>query len=258
MTHRYRRSGTGPEVIGIVLIVVGGLFLLQNVGLFRLAWGAFWPLLVVVVGVVILVSALRPRTAAPSTVTVPVDGADRLELALRFGAGRVRVAGDAPTGTLVAAHSLDDDVASTVQRDGSLARVRLSREVGDWFPLSWSRPGAEWTIGLAPTVPTRLDLSAGAGELTFDLLGVAVADARMSVGAAQLNVRLPRPVGEVPVRITAGAASVVLEVPAGVEARVITSGLMSVDGRNETPGYGTAHDRVTVTVEGGASSVRIR
>jgi len=63
----------------------------------------------------------------------------------------------------------------------------------------------------------------------------------------------------VPVRIQAGASSIVIDVPDGVEAKVTTTGgLISTSGRTETPGYGAASDRVTVTIEAGASSIVVR
>jgi hypothetical protein len=100
-------------------------------------------------------------------------------------------------------------------------------------------------------------LNAGAGEFTVDLSPLRIVDARISAGAAQVQVTLPRPTGEVRVSVAAGAAQVVAHVPPGVEARFTTSGLMSAEGRNETPGYATARDRVLVAVSGGASSLRI-
>jgi hypothetical protein len=69
--------------------------------------------------------------------------------------------------------------------------------------------------------------------------------------------------------VNAGASSIVVEVPEGVEARVTTTGLVLtlrsshprviVSGSSaETSGYGTATARVTVHVTAGASSITIR
>jgi hypothetical protein len=69
---------------------------------------------------------------------------------------------------------------------------------------------------------------------------------------------LPRPQGSITVAITAGAASVTIEVPDGVEYRFEPSGgLNSVNGRTESPGYDAAGDRVLIRFTGGAASVRI-
>ena len=37
------RSPLGPEVIGVVLVVIGALFLVRNAGLIDLDWGIVWP-----------------------------------------------------------------------------------------------------------------------------------------------------------------------------------------------------------------------
>lgn len=72
-----------------------------------------------------------------------------------------------------------------------------------------------------------------------------------------MTVVLPHPVGDVPLRVEGGAASFTFRIPAGVEARIATSGLVATSGRNETPGYAAAADRVTVAVTGGVASVRV-
>ncbi len=51
-----------PRVItfGIILIVIGILFFLGNLGLFYwLNWSTLWPLVLIAIGVMILVSARR-------------------------------------------------------------------------------------------------------------------------------------------------------------------------------------------------------
>ncbi len=50
----------GRNVIGVVLIVVGILFLLGSFGLFRwLGWSTLWPLILVAIGVLIIIGARR-------------------------------------------------------------------------------------------------------------------------------------------------------------------------------------------------------
>ena len=89
---------------------------------------------------------------------------------------------------------------------------------------------------------------------------------------------VPKPSGDVAIRMNGGASNVVLVVPDGVEARIVTTGgLLSLRSDNtrlgsgggtggcvacgssvETNGYGTAHDRVTLTISAGASSIVVR
>ena len=101
-------------------------------------------------------------------------------------------------------------------------------------------------------------MNAGAGDFSLDLSGVAVAGARLQVGAAQARVVLPRPRGQVELRVSGGAAQLTFTPPPGVDYRVETSGgLTSVDGLLELPGFAAATDRVLVRFSGGAASLRI-
>jgi len=247
-----RRSGA--ELVGIVLVVVGGLILLRNTGVLVIDWGTIWALVLVVAGAAILVRSLSARGSHESgSVSIPHGDATRLELDLGVGAGTFRVGGGGHD--LVEVQSGRDDVTTTVDRRAGIARVRV-RQRTDWFPFGWDGP-YEWDVRLAEDVPTALVVSAGAGDFAIDLSALRIVEGRISAGAAQVRLTLPRPVGEVRLTVSAGAAAVVMIVPPGVEARFTTSGLMSVDGRNETSGFATARDRVLVAVSGGVSSLRI-
>jgi hypothetical protein len=166
------------------------------------------------------------------------------------------VGGGADASALVSVASNHDDIAATVRRDGRVARVRLSRG-GSWLYGGWQGP-AEWHVSLAADVPAQLDIVGGAGTFDIDLQDLNVTGASLVVGAAEVRLALPYPTGDVQVRVSAGASEVTIEVPPGVEAGVLTSGLLSVEGRRESPGYATASDRVSVRVDGAAGSVRIR
>jgi hypothetical protein len=256
------RSPLGPEIIGIVLVVVGALFLVRNAGLIDLDWGIIWPIAVIAVGAVVIFGAMRSRSVPATTDTgrrwvARTEGADALDLELRVGAGRFIVGAGTSRDELVAVESTDDDIDARIRREGRTARVRLVRDVR-WWPFGPWDGQFEWRIGVARETPVRLDVAGGAGDFAIDLADVMVTRAKVSIGAAQLRVRLPRPRGDVPIEVATGASAVVIEVPSGVEARVRTSGLLAVDGRTETPGYGTSPDRVSVRVEGGAASVRVR
>jgi hypothetical protein len=255
---RSPRRGFGPETLGLLLIVFGALFLVRNAGWFVIDWSLIWPIVVIAVGLVVVAGALRRHGGGDGeTFAVQRTGEDRLEVELRVGAGRFRVGGGAEPGRLVTVESTDDDIVGRVRRDGRLARVRLARNAA-WWPFGAWHGGAAWRVTLNGEVAVRLDVAGGAGDFEVDLRDVRIAEARVAVGAAQVYLALPRPTGDVPVHVSAGASSITLDVPPGVEARVTTSGLLAVDGRTETPGYATATDRVSVRVDGGAGSVRIR
>jgi hypothetical protein len=121
------------------------------------------------------------------------------------------------------------------------------------------------TVQVASDVATSLTVDAGAGQFTIDTSDVKVTDARISVGAASVHFVLPHPTGDVPITLSAGASSVVIEVPAGVEARITSSGgLNSTHFENprfsgsETGGYAGAKDRVTIRISAGVTSIVVR
>lgn len=240
------------EIAGLGLIIVGAAFLLRNAGLVRLDWTVLGALLLVALGIVVVLGASRGPSAAGSRVRLP-RGPSELEVNLTAGAGRFLVGGGASD--LFELDSSDDDVRWSAEQRGDRGRVRVRQEPA-WI-TRWGA-GVDWGVRVATDVPAALELTIGAGRLTLDLLDVRLVGAKLSLGAAAGSIRLPRPVGDVRLAVSLGAASLTVTIPPGVEARVTTSGgLMSLAGPSETAGYATAHDRVTVAVSGGASSVRV-
>lgn len=251
-----RREWHGGEIAGIVLVAIGVIYLLGNLGIVRVAWSVIWPILIIAVGAILLYSAVRPSRRKASSAAVARDGAARLELDLSIGAGHFRIEGGAANGQLVEVSSTNEDIATRVEHVGDRAIVRLRQDFA-WWPGAW-RGGSEWTVRVASDVPTILTMNAGAGEFTVDLSAITVVQARIQIGAAQARIVLPRPRGTVEVRVSGGATELTFVPPAGVEYRLETSGgLTSVNGRTESPGFATATDRVLVRFSGGASSVKI-
>jgi hypothetical protein len=242
---------TGREVFGVVLIVLGGAFFLRNAGLVDLDSRALVPIILVVVGLLVILGSVAGPAGGSAAIRVP-RGPAELELDVTAGAGRFALSGGAAD--LLDATSTREDIALSSERNGTRARVRL-RHDGPWAP--WGGR-SDWQVRLASDVPAALDVTIGAGELDLDLLDIRLVGARVSLGAASASIRLPRPTGDVRLDVTLGAASLRVGVPAGVEARVTTSGgAMSVSGERETAGWAAARDRVSLNVSGGASSVRI-
>ena len=281
-------SPSGTEVVGFLLIAVGVVYLLANANIISISWGELWPLILVAVGALILVRAMRPTEPPPlgpgpmtmaaadagaggtpgtpplagpavagrgtASLILPREGATQLDLDLGVGAGTFRV--DGGSTELVEVRSSREDVYARVERSGARAYVRL-RQDASWLPWSF-RGGTDWGVRLAEDVPTVVTLNGGAGTFSIDLSRLRIVDAQLSIGAAQARVVLPRPSGEVNVRLTAGASNVTVEIPPGVEARVRSEGgLLRFEGRGETANYSTSRDRVTVAISGGASSVRV-
>lgn len=292
-----QRSRPRGLLFPAILIAIGVAFLLGNLGYIPPvsvnAVVRLWPVLLIVagieailgrrqpwaalgleIGVIALAIALAatqplgvfaPVSAGPSEATVEREGAATLSLRVSGGAGEYRVSGGASA--LVEARTERGDIRARTTRRGDAAEVRVD-PVGT-SAVFFGPPPQGVSVRVASDVPTSVRLDGGAGEFTLDLRDIVVTDARIATGASKTHVILPTPRGDVPVRIDAGAASVEIEVPSGVEARITTrGGAISINSTNpriaiaagagETSGYAAAKDRVTVTFDGGAASVTIR
>ena len=287
----------------LVLIAVGVVFLLGNYGLVQpvsfLALLALWPVLlvllgidiafarrwpietlaaeVVIIGLALLLAATQPNALSLTTfsfggsggcadprssVSVPRGSLQSLSVTINGGAARYHLAGGASAA--MEANAAYDELCLTA-RDASSGRgdVRLSQ--------GGTRVGGDndITVKLANDLPASVTVNAGAGEFDLDLHDLKITDARLNIGASSTTVVLPHPSGDVVIRADGGASSVVIEIPADVEARVtVSGGLVSASTSNgrttkagnviETSGYAAAKDRVTVNVTGGATSVAVR
>ena len=83
--ERRRSEWRGAEIIGIVLIVIGAIYLFGTLGVVNIAWNLIWPVILIGVGAVILYSAFRPSRRLATSSAVPREAAGRLELDLSVG-----------------------------------------------------------------------------------------------------------------------------------------------------------------------------
>lgn len=297
----------------LLLIALGLIFLLANYGfiapLTMIGLVNLWPMLLILLGIDIAIGRRWPvaaiaidvavialglafvatqpafpgffggyaitRSQGSAVVSVPRDGARNLTLHLNGGAGRYQLSGG--SGGLVDAHSDRNDLQVRSSSRANGVDVRL-----DHSPFG--RDGPFVTFGDAPMVgvhvasdvATSLEVNGGAGQFSLDLREIRVTEARVNAGAGQLTIALPKPSGDVAIRINSGAGSVVLEIPDGVEARVtMTGGLGSLRSTNprtavggggcigcastvETSSYANAKERVTITVTAGVGSVSVQ
>lgn len=146
-------------------------------------------------------------TPAPTTTASSVAGRDHAELDVVSGATTVTVRAADLGGALFHADGVhtevDGDAIRVSVRDGDTSSVHVDVATG-----------VAWTI--------RLD--GGATEETVDLTGGRLAALEFGAGATRIEAILPAPHGTVPVRMTGGASSFTLHLPAGVPATVRLAG----------------------------------
>ena len=279
-------------ISGISWLAIASLWpiLLILIGL-DVAFAGRWPLATLAAEVLVIAAGLALVAYAPNLgpgvfvfgspsgpgeneITVPRAGATALDLTLNAGATRAyRVSGGATE--LVEAHSANPDL-----RVRTTGTSRVNVRLDEVTPSGFLRPAVDSDIQvrIASDVPTSLTVNVGAGQFDIDLADVRVTTADVNVGASSMRFVLPKPTGDVPIDMNGGASSITVIVPDGVEARISTSGgIVSLRSDNarlgssgsarsvfagrtslETSGYSTAHDRVTLTITAGASSIVIR
>jgi hypothetical protein len=288
----------------LLLITIGLVFLLVNFGVIPgvtalsllnlwplvlilagidIAIGRRWPLAALGIDVAVIALGLALLATQPTFVggpfwiasggvggerdlTVPRENVTALSLDFNGGAGRFRISGG--SAMLVEAHSMNDDLRlrrSDRDPGGAHASVRVDQSGNHRVGSS----AADVEMRIASDVETALSVDGGAGEFTLDLRDVRLSSAELNVGAASLILTLPKPTTAVTINVSAGASSIVVEVPGGVEARITTTGaLLTLRSSNprvtvsgsaaETTGYASATARVTVRITAGVSSITIR
>ena len=170
-------------------------------------------------------------------------------------------------GPAAAGHLVDGTcLGGVLSRVTAPGQVHLSQDTRNGLP--WLDHPSRWTIGLTTEVPLDLKVDTGASRTQLDLGDMHLRSLDLHTGASEARVRLPKAAGLTRVTANAGAASVILEVPDGVAARIRTRmalGSAQVDqtrfpatmGGYESPDFATAANRVEIDISGGVGSFRV-
>lgn len=248
----------------LAVIVLGSVLLASTTGTIAVAPTqllGWWPVLIIGVGAWFLVGALLIRPATPpDALRIPLDGAATGQVRISFGGGELAM-GIAEPGALISG-TFEGGVSHRLTGPGS---VEL-RPYGGTLPGVWDHP-LRWNVGVTGEVPVDLRLDSGANRSTIDLSGLRIRALELRTGASETRVRLPAE-GTTMVHVEAGLASVVLELPPGVAARIrskLALGSTEVDQARfprlgeiwQSADYDSSPNRADIHVEGGLGSVRV-
>ncbi|MCI0520014.1 MAG: DUF5668 domain-containing protein [Chloroflexi bacterium] len=260
----------GRTFWGIVLVLLGGIFLLDNLGILGniSVWNLVWPLFLIALGVRVLWGTFFKGSVQMEPASLALGGAQRGALRLRHGAGEINVQSGAAAGMLFEGEFGGGlDLKSKREGDTLKARLKLPENA---FPFHWpDNDTLNWRVNLPASIPLDLDVESGASKLAMNLQDLRVESLALKCGASSAEVTLPAAAGTTRMTANAGAASLVVIVPAGVAAVVRTRGGLSsvqVDttrfaesgGMYRSADYETAQNRVDIEVEMGIGSVTIR
>lgn len=259
-----RRWNAGNIFWGLLLVLIGTLFLLQNLGVvdinFSNLW-TLWPIFIIMAGVSMVavrgwmgavVSALVALLALTLVTLVALDvvgpgnsdstrvdtvsvaretGAiEKLNLSIEAGAGVIDLSSTAATKVVDA--SLKSTVTSLDNRSdstGNTQNVLLSMDDSDghWWN---GRMKNDLAVVLGQSMPTDLKIDAGAAKIEADLSQVDLRKLDIDSGASSINVKLGAVSKNIDVAYDIGASSITLRLPreSGVSVR-LDSGLSGTD-----------------------------
>ncbi len=258
-------------VWGSLLILVGGLLLLDRLGFIAIDnWLAFWPVLLIAFGLAFLLDGRhKPEDAAdtaaePTTeqLVMQLKGAESAEIAFQIGAGTLQMNSEVPPDQLLAG-SFTGGVAyhATDQGEG---RVLLTLRAPTNAPTEATT--RLWSVGLNPDVPLAMRVESRTIAATLDLHEMKLTDIQVKAVAGQADITLPAAAGFTNVAVDAGAAEVVLRIPADVAASIdagAANGNVVIDDRRfprhetgyQSTEYDSADNRVHIVASVGTGSL---
>ncbi|MBN1178809.1 MAG: hypothetical protein JXD18_06335 [Anaerolineae bacterium] len=274
--EKRRRHGRDVSIVGpVILIALGTVFLLQNVGVLAgSAWLMLlqlWPVVIIAIGLEILLgrgsSVLGSLVAlvltlailgasmwllttgalatAPSDVEIGelLEDATRAEVSLAPGVAALRVAALPSSSPYLATGLLhlgnNEQLERSFDRAGSMLTLDLNSESsGPVVMIGGWEDSYSWDLSLTPNVPIDLEADLAVGEAEIDLTGLAVDHLDVSCGVGQVTVVLPDE-GRFDASLDGGIGQTVIVVPAGMEARIDFS--TGIAGRRVPPGYTCEH-----------------
>ena len=259
---RRGRHGLGFPLFAFLVIIVGVVLLLQNLGL--LSWGLwgylwrFWPILIIIIGVnIIFGRRLRWIATAISVLLIvlalgmaawqagglgsevvqgqfsrPLENADSAAVDIKFGAGELTLKSLPQASTLLVAGETrgpeEAKLSLQLDRYDRKAGLKLVYPEEGWYQIG-AKPSLEWEVNLSPRLPLELNLDTGASTCLLDLSELKVRKLDLKGGAARLNLTMPKAAGQTETSIVAGAADITITIPAGVAAKVKHTGISSLD-----------------------------
>jgi hypothetical protein len=230
--------------------------------------------LLIVLGIWFLIGS---KTGASDFVmeegSVDLEDAQQASVTIKHGAGRLNLDASAEEGKLVSgtfANGLDARVRKVDTGLDVVLQPHRQAFPDVMFPGNWlSGRGLSWDCGLTKEISLNLVFETGAGEANLDLTDLLVKELVIKTGASSTDVKLPAQAGTTFFKVEAGAASLVINVPEGVAARIeADAGLASVTvDQNRFPKQGgifqsgdfeDAKNKVDIRIETGMASIDIR
>lgn len=205
-----------------ILIVAGVVLLLDNFLLLDVDLSPYWPILLVLLGIQLLLRGDIGFSWQTHTFGITRGSVQSASLEIESGELDVQLRSLRKPGRLIAGQYTARSRPGLTVRNNH-ATLRMQRGQTWWLSL------ADWDVGLAQDLPWNLLVSSYLGRLEIDLRGLTIERAYLSSGLGSVQIACPdQPAGPVYARSTFGDVRLsipencrtMIQVKAGPFARV--------------------------------------
>ena len=211
----------------------------------------------------------EPRARMTDTSTVGLQGATRVEVGVKMGAGELEFRAVDQEPLLEASFEFNrernrPEVDYRLIGDKGRLEIRHARHRGFSFGSTRNR----WDLRLSRAVPVELAVDLGAGQSDLDLRGLKLERVEIDMGVGEMTLDLQGAhERSFDVRIDGGVGSATLHLPTEVGVRVkVDGGLGSIDvhgltkqsGAYVNDAYGKSAVTIEVDIDGGIGSLDLR
>lgn len=258
---------------GIMLILAGGLLLMDRTNLFRFdVWSLFWPLAIVFFGGWLIVKNFLPgQNLENQEAQYPLNDIETAKITLKHGAGRLNLGTGSESHHLFEGEFLGG-VVYEEQKTGTTLDLEMKPAVNvfDGSSVFPGNEGLKWNVRFNERVNYQFILKMGAGDHQLDFSQLNVSEITLDTGASATRIILPERSEYTSLNINAGAASVEVNVPSGVAAEILMkSGLSGTNvdlnrfvqiGQDHyrSRDYDLAEYKANVVISGGVGSFTVR
>lgn len=251
-----------PGLIGpLILLALGFILLFNNLGL--ISWDIwstlwrFWPLILILLGLEILVSRTESGIAyalvallgvvvivgaiglawiglesplsqgalTTEQVSQSLGAVREARVEVDFGGGDLTIGAYSGDDKLMAGRLAGGDGGQAVQRyreEGGRAVLELStppQRRWRFFPFGQGSQSPRWELDLTARVPLTLVVDAGAGRTYLDLRNLDVRELEFNAGVGETTILFPRS-GQTVARVDGGVGAITLEIAETMPARI--------------------------------------
>ena len=253
-------------VWGVVLLLIGLLMLANAMGI-KLPMDIFWPLVLILGGIAVLVGVFFRGNVEVENASIDLQSSKSADINISHGAGELKIHSGANVNE-IAHGTFSGGLDHKTNRNGDRLEVRMkpAKDFLD-FPFFGPHTQLDWDVALNAEIPIGLKLNLGANKSELDLHDMKITNLDLDTGASDTKIILPSH-GRFRADFDLGAASLEITVPEGLSARIHAS-LGAADLKiNETrfprngsyyqsPDYDGAANSVDMTIDAGAASIKV-